>query len=124
MSRRSFKKFTYRRGDTLQQTPQPQRFWWVNARNRTYRPTGRGSRLKGAFADLSRGFIRVFGKTKMTVLLGFTIAGYNLDRIRSFRSKQRALADKQAVRPKRRSGTWRDLGASAPAGVTSTPDSG
>ena len=80
--------------------------------------------LKGAFADLSRGFIRVFGKTKMTVLLGFTIAGYNLDRIRSFRSKQRALADKQAVRPKRRSGTWRDLGASAPADAASTPDSG
>lgn len=65
--------------------------------------------LKGAFADLSRGFVRVFGKTKMTVLLGFTVAGYNLDRIRSFRAKQRALAAKPAARPKRRAGTWRDL---------------
>jgi hypothetical protein len=46
--------------------------------------------LKGTFADLSRGFFRVFGQTKMTVLLGFTVAGYNLDRIRSYRAKQRA----------------------------------
>lgn len=45
--------------------------------------------LKGAFADLSRGFVRVFGVTKITALLGFTIAGYNLDRIRSFRAKKR-----------------------------------
>ena len=43
--------------------------------------------LKGAFADLGRGFLRVFGQTKMTVLLGFTLAAYNLDRIRSFRAK-------------------------------------
>jgi hypothetical protein len=81
--------------------------------------------LKGAFADLSRGFVRVFGQTKMTVLLGITIAGYNLDRIRNFRSKQRALADKPATRPKRRTGTWRDVirdAASAPN--VATPDSG
>ena len=43
--------------------------------------------LKGTFADLSRGFFRVFGQTKMTILLGFTVAGYNLDRIRSYRAK-------------------------------------
>jgi len=81
--------------------------------------------LKGGFADLSRGFLRVFGKTKMTVLLGFTIAGYNLDRIRSFRAKQRALAAKPAPRPKRRSGTWRDLvSATIEAPETAPPDSG
>jgi hypothetical protein len=34
--------------------------------------------LKGAFADLSRGFFRVFGRVKISVLLGFTIAAYNL----------------------------------------------
>ncbi|MHB8465724.1 MAG: hypothetical protein ACYDH6_23705 [Acidimicrobiales bacterium] len=63
--------------------------------------------LKGTFADLSRGFFRVLGQTKMTVLLGFTIAGYNLDRIRSYRAKKRA---QQAATPKppakRRRGTW------------------
>jgi hypothetical protein len=31
--------------------------------------------LKGTFADLSRGFFRVFGQTKVTILLGFTVAG-------------------------------------------------
>jgi len=60
--------------------------------------------LKGAFADLSRGFVRVFGRTKVTVLLGFTIAGYNIDRVRSFRAKHRAQgrtddpSDQAAVR--------------------------
>ena len=44
--------------------------------------------LKGAFADLSRGFFRVFGQTKMSILLGFTVAGYNLDRIRSYRGQE------------------------------------
>jgi hypothetical protein len=53
--------------------------------------------LKGTFADLSRGFFRVFGQTKMTILLGFTVAGYNLDRIRSYRAKKRA---QQEAKPK------------------------
>jgi hypothetical protein len=44
--------------------------------------------LKGTFADLARGFMRVMGPTKMTILLGFTIAGFNLDRIRSYRAKK------------------------------------
>jgi len=65
--------------------------------------------LKGAFADLSRGFFRVFGQTKMTVLLGFTIAGYNLDRIRSFRAKQRAEEEAKPRPAKRRRGTWADI---------------
>jgi hypothetical protein len=45
------------------------------------------SALKGAFADLSRGFVRVFGQAKLSGLLGFTLAAYNLDRVRSFRAK-------------------------------------
>ncbi|MGI8793487.1 MAG: hypothetical protein ACR2H3_09955 [Acidimicrobiales bacterium] len=65
--------------------------------------------LKGAFADLSRGFIRVFGLTKITALLGFSIAGYNLDRIRSFRAKMRAKAEAAKPRSKRRTGIWREL---------------
>jgi hypothetical protein len=67
--------------------------------------------LKGAFADLSRGFFRVFGLTKMTALLGFTIAGYNVDRIRSFRAKKRAEEEvnQSRPRPKRRRGTWTEV---------------
>src|SRR5205807_5208298 len=67
--------------------------------------------LKGAFVDLSRGFFRVFGLTKMTALLGFTIAGYNLDRIRSFRAKKRAdeKPELPRPRPKRRRGTWPEV---------------
>jgi hypothetical protein len=71
--------------------------------------------LKGAFADLSRGFVRVMGTTKITVLLGFTLAAYNLDRIRSFRAKHHLDDDGQATsrpkqsRPRRRSNTWAEL---------------
>ena len=65
--------------------------------------------LKGTFADLSRGFFRVFGQTKMTILLGFTVAGYNLDRIRSYRAKKRAQEEAKPAQPKRRRGTWRDV---------------
>ena len=65
--------------------------------------------LKGTFADLNRGFFRVFGQTKMTVLLGFTIVGYNLDRIRSYRAKKRAEAEAKPAQPKRRRGTWKDV---------------
>jgi hypothetical protein len=65
--------------------------------------------LKGTFADLSRGFFRVFGQTKMTILLGFTIAGYNLDRIRAYRAKKRAEAEPKPAQSKRRRGTWRDV---------------
>jgi hypothetical protein len=31
--------------------------------------------------------MRVMGATKMTVMLGFTLVAFNLDRIRSFRAK-------------------------------------
>jgi len=78
--------------------------------------------LKGTFADLSRGFFRVFGQTKMTILLGFTIAGYNLDRIRSFRAKRRAQEDDKPKQPKRRRGTWNDVVEPKPeADVTESP---
>jgi hypothetical protein len=84
------------------------------------------SALKGAFADLSRGFFRVFGRTKISVLLGFTIAAYNLDRVRSFRAK---LAEDEAApvrRAKRREGTWDDCITTDPEAVlakaTGPPD--
>ena len=65
--------------------------------------------LKGAFADLSRGFFRVFGRVKISVLLGFTIAAYNLDRVRSFRARQAEGEHRPKHRAKWRLGIWRDL---------------
>jgi hypothetical protein len=70
--------------------------------------------LKGSFVDLARGFFRVFGRVKMTVLLGFTVAAFNIDRVRSFRSKHHLEADGSpsgashcpSPRAKRRIGTW------------------
>ena len=74
------------------------------------------SALKGAFVDLGRGFFRVFGQVKMIVLLGFTVAAFNLDRIRSFRAKQGLDTDTSSERPrvpqrraKRRIGVWTQL---------------
>jgi hypothetical protein len=83
------------------------------------------SALKGAFADLSRGFFRVFGQTKISVLLGFTLAAYNLDRVRSFRAKK-AEAAQPVRRAKRRKGTWsecisRDADV-VPPSATSPPE--
>ena len=78
--------------------------------------------VSGALGD--RAQVRVFGQTKMTVLLGFTIAGYNLDRIRSFRAKQRALEADKPKQPKRRRGTWAEViePASTVDGTESPPD--
>jgi hypothetical protein len=57
---------------------------------------------------------RVFGSTKITVLLGFTIAAYNHDRVRSHQAKQAANNPHDAAPPKRtrsrrRTGTWTDI---------------
>ena len=79
------------------------------------------SALKGAFADLGRGFFRVVGLVKTTVLLGFTLAAYNLDRVRSFKAKHGLDADGQVVerprprRARRRSGTWSEIVESSKA---------
>jgi len=84
------------------------------------------SALKGAFVDLGRGFFRVFGRVKMTVLLGFTVAGFNLDRIRSYRAKQAERKNAPHRRTKRRVGTWGDHlaapAAAVTAGAASSPD--
>ena len=79
------------------------------------------SALKGAFADLSRGFFRVMGLVKTTALLGFTLAAYNLDRIRSFKAKHGLDDNGQVVekpkrqRARRRSGAWTEIVESGPA---------
>ena len=50
----------------------------------------------------------MFGRTKISVLLGFTVAAYNLDRVRSFRAKQAEDEAQPRRRAKRRLGTWSD----------------
>jgi hypothetical protein len=81
------------------------------------------SALKGAFVDLARGFFRVFGQVKMTVLLGFTLAAYNLDRVRSFRAKQAQDNETPRRRAKRRQGTWSDF-VTDPRSLSSEPSTG
>jgi hypothetical protein len=51
------------------------------------------------------------GQTKMIVLLGFTLAAVNLDRIRSFRAKHHLgeTGKPKQTRARRRSGTWADV---------------
>ena len=63
-------------------------------------------------------FFRVFGEVKMTVLLGFTVAAFNLDRIRSYRAKLAEEDEAPRPRAKRRQGTWVDV-VSAPPTVVS-----
>jgi hypothetical protein len=71
--------------------------------------------LKGAFTDLGRGFMRVMGVIKMTVMLGFAPASFNLDRSGSFRAKHHLDEAGQLTerprqsRAKRRSGTWAEV---------------
>ena len=79
------------------------------------------SALKGAFADLSRGFFRVMGLVKMTALAGFTLAAYNLNRIRSFKAKHgldeagQAIEKPKRQRARRRSGTWTEIVQGGPS---------
>ncbi|HEV2368885.1 MAG TPA: hypothetical protein VGR90_03365, partial [Acidimicrobiales bacterium] len=71
--------------------------------------------LKGAFADLGRGFLQVMGLVRSTILLGFTLAAYNLDRIRSNKAKLglddegQVVAKPKQQRARRRSGTWAEV---------------
>jgi hypothetical protein len=73
---------------------------------------GANGSLKGGFVNIQRKFLRVLGLTKMTVMLAFTIAGYNLECIRSFNASIAATetaSEKKRTRAKRRRGTWGDI---------------
>ena len=43
--------------------------------------------LKGGFVNIQHKFFRVLGLAKMTLLMAFTLAGCNLEAIRSFLAK-------------------------------------
>lgn len=81
---------------------------WRISMNRRMAVESVNSALKGGYVDTSRGFFRLFGLAKITVLLAFTIAAVNLDRIRSHEAKQEAEERQQTRRP-RRAGTWGHL---------------
>jgi hypothetical protein len=69
------------------------------------------------FVDIGQKFFRVFGLTKIRLLLAFTIVGYNLERIRSFLARQagrKAEAEKPRRRAKRKVGTWADVAGLRP----------
>jgi hypothetical protein len=85
--------------------------WRQSMGRRQYAETANGL-LKGGFVNIERKFFRVLGLTKVTVLLAFTLVGYNLDRIRSFLASKAAAAARLAgrrPRARRRRGTWTDL---------------
>jgi hypothetical protein len=64
--------------------------WRINMARRQVVESA-NSTLKGAFADLSRGFFRLpgHGAGQNDRAAGFTLAAYNLDRVRT--SPQRAM---------------------------------
>jgi hypothetical protein len=59
--------------------------------------------------NIERKFLRVLGLVKTSILLAFTVAGYNIDRIRSFIDRMAVEATAPRKRAKRRQGTWADL---------------
>ena len=62
--------------------------------------------LKGAFAISPEGSSGCSAGRRSPCCLGFTIAAYNLDRVRSFRAKKAEEEAKPRRRAKRRQGTW------------------
>ncbi len=79
---------------------------------------GANGMLKGGFVNIAHKFFRVFGLTKMRILLAATIVGCNLETIRSFlvrKAGEAEAAEKPRTRKKRRKGTWRDVVAIRPA---------
>jgi len=70
-------------------------------------------------------FFRVLGLAKMTLLLAFTLAGFNLEAIRSFTAKkevERTAPPPKRTRKKHRTGTWTDvIGSDRPESGRSPP---
>jgi hypothetical protein len=81
---------------------------WRKSYRRRNVVEGVNAMLKGGFVNIQHKFVRVFGLAKMTLLLAFTLAGYNLEAIRSFTAKkevERTAAPPKRARKKRRTGT-------------------
>jgi len=73
---------------------------------------GANGMLKGGFVNIAHKFFRVFGLTKMRILLAATIVGFNLWAIGSFmvkKANEAAEAEKPRPRRKRKKSTWADV---------------
>jgi hypothetical protein len=83
---------------------------WRKSYRRRNVVEGVNATLKGGFVNIQQKFFRVFGLTKLTLLLAFTIAGYNVECIRSFNARKAAEVESAEARKKhrrgRRKGTW------------------
>jgi hypothetical protein len=70
---------------------------------------GANGMLKGGFVNIAHKFFRVFGLTKMRILLAATIVGFNLWTIGSFMMKKaNEAAEAEKPRPRRKR-TWADV---------------
>jgi hypothetical protein len=95
---------------------------WRNSYGRRQAVEGANGMLKGGFVNIAHKFLRVFGLTKMRILLAATIVGYNLWRIGAFltkKAKEEAEAEAPRPRTKRKKGTWGDV---IPARPSTGPD--
>lgn len=88
---------------------------WRTSMDRRQMVESVNAALKGGYTDLARGFFRVFGQVKISVLFAFTLAAFNVDRIRSFEAKRAEAAAVPRRRAKRRLGTLGVLLASSPS---------
>jgi hypothetical protein len=77
--------------------------------------------LRGGFVNIAHKFFRVFGLTKMRILLAATIVGFNLWRIGSFMVKKaKEAADAEsALALEAQEGTWAEV---IPARSATGPD--
>jgi hypothetical protein len=98
---------------------------WRTSYGRRQVVEGVNAMLKGGFVNIQHKFLRVFGLAKMTVLLAFTLSGYNLEAIRSFvarKATERTAAPPKRSRKRRRTGTWADvIGDERPASGRAPP---
>ncbi len=81
---------------------------WRISMNRRMAVESVNAAIKGGFVNVSRGFVRVFGLTKITALVAFTLAAVNVDRVRSHEAKLAEIKP-SPTRPRRRKGTWQTL---------------
>jgi hypothetical protein len=75
------------------------------------------SALKGAFVDLARGFFRVLGEVKITVLLGFTVAATtSIGFAASGPSRRPRPRVHRTLEPSGDAGTWAAVVGAKPSG--------
>lgn len=80
------------------------------------------SRLQGTFVDIDRGYVRLFGNTKILMVMGFAIAGLNTQIAKQFRALEARLAgraEEAHARQPRRRRAYRDVvkGADAASAI-------